>query len=437
MTNTATDIRGSASGEVLKPGNDPDLKAIIAAKRITTFFHPIVSMAEQKIIGVEALARGIDGETGGIVSPETLFNEARRNGLTQELDCLCREKALQSFARLFSRNRHITLWLNLDPQILDDSRGYIDTLFRQVALQDIEPRRVVIEIIESKVANESALLDFVAAYRRWGFLIAVDDWGTAYSNMTRIQQLRPDIIKIHHSLACRSDREIQKKELVRSMVGLSRGIGALVVVEGVENEEMGLAAMDLGAGLMQGFYFCKPAGRPEEIYASCEEKIRALSTQYKDRRIGLYNARRKHFKDLQNIMDDVEGLLSGRSFSAFQGILESIMLAHRELESTYVLDDKGIQITETVCSPRPDEVRNTFLFSPPGRGADRSMGNFFLLLRSGGGRFVSEPYTSPVTGKRCITVSRVTKDRNGRNIIICADCDCHEESLAVAQNQQS
>ena len=77
---------------------------------------------EQKIVGVEALSRGIDPSTGNIVSPAVLFETARRHGRALDLDRLCRKKSLSAFDKRFARTSRYMLWLNFDPGLLDITR---------------------------------------------------------------------------------------------------------------------------------------------------------------------------------------------------------------------------------------------------------------------------------------------------------------------------
>ena len=415
-----------STGETLR---GPDMEAILSEQSIATVFHPIVSMGEQKIVGVEALSRGIDPYTGNIVPPAVLFETARRHGRVLDLDRLCRKKSLSAFDKRFARTSRYMLWLNFDPGLLDITRSPTGTLRRQAAEFDLDPRRIVIEIVESQVEDSRALEEFVKTYRRAGFLIAIDDWGEAYSNMDRIYRLRPDIIKIHHSLACKSDSDARKRELVGAMLSLARSIGALSVVEGVETRDAAFIARDLGASFMQGFYFCKPTGSRSLIETECSEKLRDLSSEYKFRRLRMFESRRRYFEKLDSFMEETAERLYRFGPSQFEQALEEMIGRSRELECAYILDAEGIQITRAVCSPRKG-MREAVLFHPPGKGADRSTENFFLHLRTRDSLFVSTPYTSLSTGRRCVTMSKRIAGADGLPLILCADCDCHEQSLA-------
>ncbi len=402
-----------------------NLESILSEKSIATVFHPIVSLREQRIVGVEALSRGIDPTDGTTVLPEALFGQARRYGQALALDRLCRRKSMSVFEKLFGKTSRLTLWLNFDPGILDETRNPAGTLLRQASECRLDPRRIVIEIVESRANDDRALDEFIKFYRRAGFLIAIDDWGEAYSNMDRIYRVKPDIIKIHHSLACELDRDGRKKELVGAMLGLARDIGALSVVEGIETQEAAFVAKDLGASFVQGFYFCRPTECPFLIERECSDKLGAFSKQCECRRFKMFDCRRRCLEKFDAAVREIEGRLFGCRHSEFEKVLETAVAINPELECAYIIGSDGIQLTRAIYSPRLCK-QDSPLFQPPGKGADRSAEDFFLRHAGGECLSVSAPCTSPVTGCRCVTISRSTTRTDGRAMVLCIDCHWHE-----------
>jgi EAL domain-containing protein (putative c-di-GMP-specific phosphodiesterase class I) len=147
-----------------------DIPRLLHESGIQTHFQPITSIRKQSIIGVEALSRGfVDGAQ---VPPLTLFQCAEQENLAFDLDCLCRETAIQTFRPLFSANRNLILFLNfhaLSVQGAVDGRCDILDLVQQL---DLDPRNVVIEILENEfrdakryVARWKATSDMVFSWR--------------------------------------------------------------------------------------------------------------------------------------------------------------------------------------------------------------------------------------------------------------------------------
>ena len=171
---------------------------ILRHDSIITLFHPIVSVKKNKIIGFEALSRGVT-ENGSIVGPQDLFEMSRHTGTSVELDRLCRQKALESFLPIYNENSEYLLSINVDSSVLCVTRGS-NHLYNSVKEMRLDPSSIIIEILESDVQDPDALNDFVERYRSNNFLIAIDDIGSGFSNLERVTRLKPDVIKIDRSL---------------------------------------------------------------------------------------------------------------------------------------------------------------------------------------------------------------------------------------------
>ena len=408
---------------------------LLSEVTIKTVFHPIISMRDQRVVGLEALSRGVKSSENEFISPEVLFDQAFKNGQTARLDRECREKALANFKRLIKNDDRLMLWLNFEPSILDDPVFEMDALYSQVLSSGIPARRIVIEFVESKVANTAVLLDFVGFYKKRGFLIAVDDWGTAYSNMERIAILEPDVIKIHRSLISNLENTYHKQELVRSTINMAHCLGSLVVVEGVETEDAILTAMDLGASVMQGFYFCQPDDDWDDMKTGCNLRVEELSEIYKTRKLKMFENRRKYFSKIDAILAELEARIKITDISSCEPVLEYLIKKYPELKCLYLLDEDGRQLTKTICCA--DGLDRKSLFSPPAcKGSDHSMGDFFIMIQSGLKRYVSEPYISHGTGHRCVTISQIMTRDDGCRLIICADCDSHQETTNTAHRKR-
>ena len=175
------------------------IRNIIENQSLTAYFQQIVSVSRKTVIGIEGLIRGIDMESGEVITPKKLFNEANAEGVTLELDRACRSKILEEFSRVYELNSEKLLFLNIDAAIIETVIGS-DYLMNQVREHGICPRNIVIEISENSYLDSATLKRFADTYRQWGFMIALDDVGTGFSNMDRILLVRPDIIKIDYSL---------------------------------------------------------------------------------------------------------------------------------------------------------------------------------------------------------------------------------------------
>ena len=102
-------------------------------------------------------------------------------------------------------------------------------LLKAVREAGLSPGQIVIEINESRVLDMEALKDFVETHRALGFLFALDDLGSGFSNLARIGPLKPEILKLDRSLVAGIESDFHKQEVFRALVGLGRRVGSLVL----------------------------------------------------------------------------------------------------------------------------------------------------------------------------------------------------------------
>jgi EAL domain-containing protein (putative c-di-GMP-specific phosphodiesterase class I) len=296
------------------------IETIIARKLVTTRFHPMVSVRKRSVVGFEALSGGINPSSGKGIPPTELFSHAAREGRTLELDRLCRSLAIERFAAQSNLADGSLLSLNLDPSILAEATGS-GHLINCVRSLGLNPSRIMIEILESSIGDAGALESFVRTYRNLGFLIAIDDMGTGFSNFERISLLKPDVLKLDRSMISRLASEYHMRAIVRSIVALSHRIGALVVAEGIETEEQALIALELGIDMLQGYYFCTPQDSIPLAMSMADEKLCSISRILKEQTIMKIDSRKKRHVRYGAIISDMIEALSAAHENDFDTVL--------------------------------------------------------------------------------------------------------------------
>jgi len=396
------------------------LAGIIEQDAVFIYFQPIVSVKKRSVIGLEALCRGVD-PGGGTIPPSVLFELARAENVALVLDRLCRRKALENYSRNCSKHRDLLLFLNIDVSVIDKGVVGSGNLLNAVQMSGLNPDSIVIEIVESRVKDLAALKYFVERHKHFGFLIALDDVGAGNSNLDRIPLVKPDILKVDRSLVSDIDKKYYKQEVFRSLVNLSRKIGALVVAEGVESEEEAIAALELGADLLQGYYCAEPrplTGNPAEMGM---EKVNYLACKFKSHMSEKINAIVLQHRRYETILNEIMASVSGKSFRDFDCYLQQMIVSYPGLECAYVLDEHGIQVTDTHCNPFSMPGPRAF-YKPAQKGADHSFKDYYyLLVHTCLNMFITEPYISLASGSLCITVSSSFKDDKNGMYILCVD----------------
>lgn len=404
--------------------NTAAITEIIHNKRISMHFQPIYSISRQVIVGVEALCRGLEPED--ILQPEQLFSAAAQDGLTVQLDRICRRKALESYAKLPKRD-NLALFVNFEASIIDQGVAGSGHLLNCVQEFGLDPSHIVIEIIESKVKDIQSLLLFVEAYRSQGFLIALDDVGSGYSNVDRIAQIKPDIIKVDQYIVRDIDHLYYKQEILKSLVGLSRKLGTIVVAEGVERKEEAIVSLNMGANLLQGYYLGKP--QPAEglddsqMGSNCYE----VAKQFKNFKLETVRHERMQQRQYMAIVDSLAKQLHRRSIADSSASLQELVDTSPLLECMYLLNERGVQMSDTVFHRGRGPRSGRQIFQPASPGQDHSVKDYFYLLTGNDAEVhITSPYLSWASGTLCVTASTVIQDDCGRNIILCLDLVCTE-----------
>lgn len=395
---------------------------ILKKESVTIHYQPVISIKKKAVIGVEALCRGIDPETGGLIPPDVLFSLARPQGLAVDLDRLCRKKALEGYKKLYVKNRDLILFLNIDTSVINTGIVGSGKLVSKVRKLGINPGNVVIEIVESRISDITALNRFISSYKEYGFLIAMDDVGSGYSNLDRILLVKPDILKIDRSIVSDLDKKQQKQEVFKSLVNLSKRIGTLVVAEGVERKEEAILTLELGADMLQGYYYSAPRELKDIKITGYDGEINNIATMFRNYMVHKINAVKLLYREYGNITDGIIHDLSQATMENFNNVLKGTLDHFHAVECVYVLNESGIQVTDTFCNIIEIPGHKKLFFRPARRGTDHSLKDYYYLpVNTGQSRYTTDPYISLASGNLCITISSLFTDRNNNRFILCVD----------------
>jgi EAL domain-containing protein (putative c-di-GMP-specific phosphodiesterase class I) len=240
------------------------------------YFQPIVSVANGKIIGYEALARQID-QNNKIITAGGLFSRADIDEVKRtEMDRQVRWQALQKFAELDSDTY---LALNISAAWIDNIK-HLDALptLKMLDELNIDRQRIIIEITEDH-ADLQKLKEIAKRYRKQGLRVALDDFGAGSSQLQRVMAIYPDIIKIDMRLFKKATKGGIAGEVVHMMTRLGKRTGCQIICEGVETDEEFLFGLSCGAQFMQGHLFspAQPEFKSPDLFA---QHITSLRTKF-------------------------------------------------------------------------------------------------------------------------------------------------------------
>ncbi len=236
----------------------------IAENRFEMYYQPIYSVREKRFLSAEALIRLYD-ENYGFISPELFIKAAEKTGTILQigefvLDSVCR------FAAECSRTGlpidYIELNLSMKQCMQND---LTEKVLYYIEKYNIKPEQLNLEVTET-AANTAQ--DIVAAnmceLSKHNITFSLDDYGTGYSNFSRITELPFHIVKIDKSMA---DKVFDKtmKTILKYNIQLLKEIGMEILVEGVETEDMFKQFKEMGCDYIQGYYFSRPLPKNEFV----------------------------------------------------------------------------------------------------------------------------------------------------------------------------
>lgn len=231
---------------------------IIAGRSIRTVFQPIYNLSTQQILGFEALSRG--EKNSPLEQPKNLFNAANYFEQHHEIEAICIEKAIESFAR---QNLPGKLFINMTPNYIVSHLNDSDQIKSLLSQFRLPGNRLVIEITEDNPANSLEELSYaIENLRRLDIQFAIDDLGAGYSGLIQWSKIRPNLIKIDRYFVHQCDQDMMKREFLSAVLKLANNTGAMTIVEGIETQAELDSISALGVTFAQGYYLSRPQLEP-------------------------------------------------------------------------------------------------------------------------------------------------------------------------------
>lgn len=233
------------------------LKKAIEEDRITVFKQGIIDNKTKQIMKYECLVRMID-EEGKIVSPFVFLEIAKSTKLYPKLTKIVIEKTFRYFSK---NNERFSLNFSIEDIL---SPNIVNFLKEKLKEYPQLCNRLVVEIVEDEgIENFDEIAEFIEEIKSMGIGIAIDDFGSGYSNFEYLVKLKADTVKIDGSLIKNIDKNPQMLDVVRLIVEFAKKTNLKTIAEFVSSKEIADIVDELGINASQGFYYDEP--KPLEI----------------------------------------------------------------------------------------------------------------------------------------------------------------------------
>ncbi len=228
-----------------------DVKEALDNGKILCHYQPIVNLSSNEIIKNEALVRMID-KNGKIIYPNAFLDVISNTNVYNDMT-----KVVLDIVFLQIKQRKLKISINLN---LSD---ILNTSIYHIVLEELEKNKdlaqyLTIELLEYEEIDEDILKERLLNIKSFGVKIALDDFGSGYSNFSIFQTLPIDILKIDGSIIKNIDTSKVAFSIVDSIVLFSKRLDIEVVAEFIHSEEILNIVKDLGVKNAQGFHIAKP-----------------------------------------------------------------------------------------------------------------------------------------------------------------------------------
>lgn len=243
---------------------DQIIDRAIANGSFTVYYQPIYSTAEKRFVSAEALLR-LKDEKYGFISPDLFIVAAERSGAIHRIgdyvmEEVCRFIASEEYKRLGLE--YIEVNLSVAQCMAPD---LAKRAIRIMKKHGVSPEEINLEITETAMSYaQNTMMDNINSLYEAGFRFSLDDYGTGYSNISRVASLPLKIVKLDKSFVNAKDRG-EMSIILQNTVEMLKNMEMDIVVEGVETKELVDRLSEMKCDYIQGYYFSKPIPENEFV----------------------------------------------------------------------------------------------------------------------------------------------------------------------------
>jgi diguanylate cyclase (GGDEF)-like protein len=234
-----------------------DLLAALDAEQFFLVYQPMLDLATERVVGVEALVRW-NHPTGGLIPPDAFIPIAEENGMVVPIGCWVLEQACAQGAAWNRRGFPLNMSVNVSARQLERPE-FVDEVRTTLHDSGLDPLNLTLEITETVLMREpETTARLLGELKALGVRIAVDDFGTGYSSLAYLRQFPVDSLKIDRTFITGLALSREAHALTHTLIQLGKALGLQTLAEGVEQHSQVRELQREGCDLAQGFLFARP-----------------------------------------------------------------------------------------------------------------------------------------------------------------------------------
>ena len=248
------------------------MEPALAQGQFLVYLQPKYSLTEHSMAGAEALVRWIHPQWGSI-SPGEFIPLFEKNGFIPKLDRYVWEQVC-ALLRDWKQQGRPLLPISVNVSRADVYQGnLVETLPALTRKYGVDPAYLHLEITESAYAeNTVQIISTLEQLRNLGFTIEMDDFGSGYSSLNMLSQMKLDILKLEMKFIQNEITKPQEQSILKDIISMAHRMHLSVVAEGVESLDQVQRLRTVGCDYVQGYFFAKPMPVPE-FEALCDAQL--------------------------------------------------------------------------------------------------------------------------------------------------------------------
>jgi diguanylate cyclase (GGDEF)-like protein len=237
------------------------LRAALDHNEVVLHYQPKIDVDTGRIVGVEALARWEHPERG-CLAPSEFMEAVDAAGLMPIFTEYVLDRALGQCRSWLDAGVSVPVAVNMSSRSLDDAFLH-DKVVASLAKWQLSASYLELEFAELTVMNDvEQVSEALSRLAGLGVRLAVDEFGTSYSSLTRLQQLPLSTIKIDRSFVSGIEHDDRQQTIVRTVINVAHDMGYAAIAVGVESGPAWHLLQSMDCDAAQGFFFARPQPAP-------------------------------------------------------------------------------------------------------------------------------------------------------------------------------
>jgi len=254
---------------------ESELQLAFDRQEFLLYYQPIISLTNNKLIAFEALLRWQHPDRG-LISPSNFITIAEGSDLILRIGEWTLARAcsqLSIWQQRFDSIKNVSICVNLTGQQIREN-NFIDRLDRILEGSDLDPQYLQVEIPETHLLDDiETNLAVLREIKQRQIKLSIDRFGAGHSSLSYLHRFPIDSLKISRSFISNMDLDRQKRDIVRTLIAVTRCLGKNAIALGVDRAEQLVQLRSFGCQQAQGYFFCKP------LNSTAVESIVSVSSQ--------------------------------------------------------------------------------------------------------------------------------------------------------------